>query len=111
MAILNTTQLLSRDGSAVDQPNRAEIEATANLIAAAPELLESLDMLAGLLPVLCASFGVEDDFGLEVKVKSTGETRQMLFSEVIGNALAAVAKASGQNAGVLAHADENQSDQ
>lgn len=78
------------------------VEANASLIAAAPEMLEALDMLAGLLPVLCASFGVEEDFGLEVKVKSTGETRQMLFSEVISMALATMAKASGQNS-VLTH--------
>ena len=74
------------------------VEANASLIAAAPELLEVVDMLAGLLPVRCMQFGVAEDFGLEVKTKSTGETREMLFSEVIGMALTAASKASGQNA-------------
>lgn len=71
--------------------------ANARLIAAAPDLLASLDMLSGLVPALCAEFGVTEDFTIEVKVKSTGETRQMLFSEVIQATMDALAKTTGKD--------------
>lgn len=73
-----------------------EAMANAELLAAAPKLLESLDMTADLLPALCKQFEIEDDFTLQVFEKETGNMRLMLFSEVIEKATRALARATGQ---------------
>ena len=45
--------------------------------------IEWIDLIVGLLPVLCDHMGVTSDFEIEVKQKISGEVKIVLFSEVL----------------------------
>ncbi len=68
----------------------------ARLFAAAPDLLDALSHLMGVLPAICEYAGLSEDFKLNARDKVSGETREMPFSELLDKALAAFMSAVGE---------------
>jgi hypothetical protein len=73
-----------------------EGRANARLIAAAPELFESTEILSGFVSALCESFGIEDDLLVTVTPKDGSPAHKVSLCDAIKGAIAAIAKATGK---------------
>lgn len=82
-------------GESIDYDQERQ-DADARLMSAAPELLESTEILSGFVAALCEHFDLDDDIVLSVAPKNGGAPYKVSLCDAIRSATTSIGKATGQ---------------